>query len=357
MDRILLDCPTANFLILLAISEIMRRLFIKKPQISSSAGSIIMAIGIFSLFALTRLPFSTVSMERFVALELLIIGMYLVGSGIKKYRMGILMLSPEDQFGIGTWVAGSSILAILFSNMLPTWKVVIWILALLAFFIWLIYLGWLCINLSKMLAKRIKNQTGIILLSTVSTQSIVILLNTIFKNLVPIVINQTIILIGVLFYSVGIFIIVRSFIQTRIKNLIINWSNTNSIIHGALSITGLASIVTHSVNNKLIIATWIVASWLFVLVEAISVIRIFYRIKTLGWIKGVFVYDITQWARIFTYGMYYAFTISVFREVLFKNEIMNIVVLYGQYIVLSILLIEIILFLQSAIRCFNFPKE
>lgn len=329
------------------ITEAVRRCFINRLPLSTSAGSIVMAIGIFSLFALHRLPFTTVFLERLLALELFIIWLYLALFYLKNNLNGILIQSREDQFGIGTWVAGSSVLAIsCYIELL--WISVSWMLLLIASVIWIIYLRLLYINLLEMLHNKFK-VTGIILLSTVSTQSIVILLNIVLAQRIPILINQILISFGYVLYFIGIFIFLSYFISEKIKKSILNWSNTNSIIHGALSITGLAGLVTNSINFKLIIATWVAASTLFVCIEGISLIYLLNRIKSFGWSKGIFIYDTSQWSRIFTYGMYYAFTLSLFKEELFKNKIINFVVLYGQYIVFGILLLEIFLWLKSSV--------
>ncbi|MBX3709533.1 MAG: hypothetical protein KIT56_09385 [Gammaproteobacteria bacterium] len=312
-----------------------------------------MAVGIFSQDALRRLPFVTDLVIQLIALELLIIWIYFVRFYIQSYldeNFNIQIKSMANQYGIGTWVASSSVLAILFSTELPSWNIVIWFLALFAFIIWLIYLKWLFIDFFLVLLKYKNIHTGIILLSTVSIQSIVLLAHSLLTHQFPILINQMLIILGCLFYLIGIFIIVRYHINIKFKYLILNWSNTNSIIHGALSITGLASVLTNSIDHGFIIFIWILATCLFFLIEGISLVKMTYRIKLYGCLNGIVRYDLSQWARIFTYGMYYAFTLSIFNINLIQNIIVIKVVNYGQYIVFGILLAEIILFYKDRFR-------
>ncbi|MCE0722019.1 MULTISPECIES: hypothetical protein [Legionella] len=73
----------------------------------------------------------------------------------------------------------------------------------------------------------------------------------------------------------------------------------------------------------------------------------YYRIKIAGFIRGIFVYNLSQWTRIFTLGMYYSFSLALYKQNGYANFIMDNVVMYGKYIVLMILLFEVFIFLQD----------
>ena len=159
--------------------------------------------------------------------------------------------------------------------------------------------------------------------------------------------NEALILLGCLFYLMGLSIVVRHYLGMKFSSMILNWSNANCIIHGALSITGLASLLTHALPDSIIIFIWIITTGLLVIVEGLSFVKLMQRIKNYGLLKGVFVYDISQWTRNFTYGMYYAFTLVLSENNLSSNGIVDLVIQYGQYLVFGLLVIEIIIFFSD----------
>jgi len=338
------------FVILLAISELIRRFYTGMPKFSTLSGSIVMAIGIFSLDTLQQLPFVNPFISQLISVELFVIWLYLVQFYINSYLSGSFntyIKSLSNQFGIGTWVAGCSVLGILLITEMPSWYIIIWTVALLAFVIWLFYLKIILVNLMRIVKKQKQIHTGIILLSTVSTQSIVLLFDALSILRIPVLINQTLIICGYLFYIIGMLIIARHYLSIKLKRVILSWSSSNSIIHGALSITGLASTLTRVMSEHIIVYTWLLATCFFILVETISLIKLSYRIKLTGWKQGVFIYDLSQWSRIFTYGMYYAFTLSIVNHHLFDHFVAGMIAQYGQYVVFLLLLFEVILFLYT----------
>jgi hypothetical protein len=56
-----------------------------------------------------------------------------------------------------------------------------------------------------------------------------------------------------------------------------------------------------------------VAGWccrFFAVVELIEIARLAARVRAVGWREALFVYDVSQWARNFTFGMFTAFTLA-----------------------------------------------
>lgn len=332
------------FFILLFLSGIAHHFYKKSPPTTTADGSIIMAIGIFSLDALQKMPFVTPGLTQLIALELLIIWMYLIKSYTRQYLNGYfakMVTTMLSQFGIGTWVAGSAVLAILFLQAFPSFTFVVCISTFLALVIWLGYIIVSSYNLWLIVVKRLKLHTGIILLPTVSTQSIVLLAYSLFVAAVPLLIYQILIVLGYLLYLFGFFVIARHTLWYRSRHFIVSWHNTNSIIHGALSISGLAGTSTHACNDVVIISTWLGATSFLILNEGISFIKSIYRLKVAGFIKGILVYNGSQWARVFTLGMYYAFNRSLLEHQVYTNQLIKQIVTYGQYGVFIILLFEL----------------
>jgi hypothetical protein len=354
MNNVLFNCPLLQFILLLILSEFIHRHFYDKQYSSASAGSIIMTIGIFYLSALQNLPFVNTLIIKLIAIELFIIWLYIVKSYvfcyIKCQSSIILIPHIKDQFAMGTWVAGCAVLAIIFSNEFPTWTILKSSIALLSFVIWLVYLFIIIANVCHIWLGKRKSHTGIILLSTVSTQSIVILIHTLFSAYSFEYLYRTLIIIGYIFYLIGLVTIIRYYIKIKPKRFIISWSNNNSIIHGALSISGLAGLLTRAIPVHIIILTWIIATFLFFLVESISLLKLYQRIKMAGLSKRIFTYDISQWSRLFTYGMYYAFSIAISENHLLSNSVTDTINNFGQYIVSGLLFIEIILLFNAKLR-------
>lgn len=333
------------FFILLCLSGLVRYFYKKEPRPSTADGSIVMAIGIFSFDALLKLPLVSRGFTQLVTLELLIVWLLLVKNYLNQSLHGgfkCLINHTAGQFGIGTWVAGSSILALLFFRDFTCYRFIAWLCAFLAFIIWLPYLALSVCNLWLIVTRQRKVHIGIMLLATVSTQSIVLLTYFMFATTIPRLAYQAVIVLGYFLYFTGLFIIVRYLLYSRLSRIILGWHSTNSILHGALSISGLAAATTKVISDQLIIGTWFLATGFLLLVEGISVIKGIYRFRRAGFTEGILVYDVSQWARVFTLGMYYTFNLSLITHQVYVNPLIQWVAYYGQYGVLGIVLFELV---------------
>jgi len=154
---------------------------------------------------------------------------------------------------------------------------------------------------------------GVVLLSTVGTQSIIVLLNRVFFQF-PVYFSEAVILLGLVFYLAGIILILKRYWRQKEWTLVNDWTNTNCIIHGALSITGLAIVSTNTFTARFVNYFWIVIFCLLCIVEVIELIRAVKRIKQYGWSKGIFQYNVSQWSRNFTFGMFFTFTLFMQRN-------------------------------------------
>jgi hypothetical protein len=114
----------------------------------------------------------------------------------------IHITNPINRFGIGTWVAGTSICGILIYQQFVEWVFLAEIITYLNIGLWLFYMG-ICIKTFYELtsSRLVKNVHGILLLTTVSTQSIVLLINTIYKD-VPLALNISLITLGFSLYII-----------------------------------------------------------------------------------------------------------------------------------------------------------
>jgi hypothetical protein len=95
---------------------------------------------------------------------------------------------------------------------------------------------------------------------------------------------------------------------------------------------------------------WAAVVVVLVLVEAVEIARLAARVREFGWRTGIAVYDPSQWARNFTFGMFYAFTLAFAQQdpaigPSTLNALRNLVLANGAYIVLFFLAVEVALML------------
>lgn len=254
-----------------------------------------------------------------------------------------------NRFGIGTWVAGTSISGILFYKQFSHWGFISVIIAFINIILWIIYI-WISvktlIEISR--TKSYQNVHGILLLTTVSTQSIVLLLNTVFKDL-PDIFNLFLLIIGFCFYLVCVFFILSRYLKTS-WSIEMDWNNTNCILHGAISISGIACLVTGIISIDMIRWIWRASLVIFIAVEAIELYRLFKRIRHYGFRGAIIIYDVSQWSRVFTFAMFYTFT-SVIHTYLFAGSfVINTILKAGVWVVIILLSIELMLSLRDAIK-------
>lgn len=200
-------------------------------------GSIVMAIGIFALYALQKTIFFSIEIARLITFELFILWMYMSVFILFLYlhkRIFLCTRCINSKFGIGTWVAGTAVLAMLLLKIFPSSHIVALMLSVLASGIWVVYLRLIFRNILSNGFNSIRVPTGIILLPTVSAQSIALLMNSFFIGQVTPYVNQSLLILGYLFYVIGFIVIIKYYFTIKLKRLLLSWSNTNSILHGAL---------------------------------------------------------------------------------------------------------------------------
>ena len=309
---------------------ILIQLFIRKGvhSIPTNSGAIIMAFGIMQIGLIQKFAFYNERIETLLAI--LLFGAYgcIISLLLMDIKKGAFynnhLKDPINSFTIGTWVAATSVIILNITYHFPNLSSVSTILYMIDFLIWLFYLGIIIRNYSIYIRKPkfIENVNGVIVLSCVSTQSLVIGGETIFKAEFPIEFAFLLIVVGAIFYIISLTLIGRSLylMKNTLKTAILNWKTTNCTIHGALSITGLALIVTFSFLEKWLIYYWVIVTVVFCIVESIEGVRSIFRIQQFGIKDALFIYHPTQWVRNFTFGMYVNFTIHLPAISLLGNE-------------------------------------
>lgn len=319
-----------------------------------------MAFGIFELAALGQIDLLPSSSLTTFALGLLVIWGFIAASFFSSWREGRLASGLSiaiDPFAVGTWVAGTAITAQVLMLGVPEWRSAAIVIAVVASALWFGYLP-LAYRGVRAIVTGLHGQrvTGSILLTTVSTQSMALLVWHLWPDAQPVRSSATaLILLGLLFYAVGIALILRRYLDGQPWTLAEDWDNTNCIMHGAISISGLAIAQTGLLPEAIGIAAWLAALGTLVVVEAIEIARMIQRIGRFGLRRGVLTYHVTQWSRNFTFGMFYAFTLAISPSgqppaaLAGLRSFIAWFVAWGPWIVLFLLLTETILWSGASV--------
>lgn len=323
-------------------------------KIEPASGAIIMAGGIFLIGAIEAFPSLDDYLGALLAFVLLV-------SWIMIYwRLSVqffhrdffygFMQDPVRSFTVGTWIAGVSVLCNVFLKYFPNLLWMTQVIAVFNTFLWFFFLV-ICIYHFRRLIMHTHDYPvdGVVLLSTVGMQSIIVLLSNVLFPL-PVYASEGIILFGMLFYFIGVYVMGRRYIQTK-WTIVEDWANTNCIIHGALSITGLAVVSANAFSSQFIMVLWGITLALLILVEAMEVIRAILRVKQLGWRKGIFTYHVSQWSRNFTFGMFFTFTFYMRENPLyhihpFVSAFQSVFLLYWAWGVALLLVVQLALFIH-----------
>ncbi|GLB60090.1 hypothetical protein [Cytobacillus sp. NCCP-133] len=317
----------------------------KKIHISTAAMAAVMALGIVTHGVLLNV----LAVSGFGRLLSIVdIGLWLAfllsiaASILKGEFRKIHYANPINRFGIGTWVAGSSICGILIYKQFGG-GVAASAVAVLNAGLWLCYMA---ISLRSFIeihrSGMLQRVHGILLLTTVSTQSLILLFNTVFEH-VPVYFNAGMMIIGLSFYLVSSWFILKRYTAAH-WDIADDWNNTNCILHGALSISGLAMMKSAIVSDQFVAVIWLGTFLLFLIVEIIEGYRLAKRIRMYGVRSGVFTYNVTQWSRIFTFAMFFTFTAFLKVPALFS--IQQTIIHIGIWIILVLLIIELVLSIQ-----------
>ena len=351
--------PVVLLAALWAASALVRRYLIGGGASPVPSGGIVMAGGIFVIAALGELPLPAL-VARLLVLGLLVVWGYLAFSYLTSARGGGLGRSvrrPMGSFAVGTWVAGSAVLGRALVETLPGWHPVAFGLWLVAATVWLWYLSLLPAAFRAAADPSADpsggyRATGAVLLPVVATQSLVVAGDAVLPGGMPVPAATGLVLLGHLFYVGGLALILHRYLRPG-WTLADDWDDTNCIVHGAASITGLAVVLTGALPDAWADAVWTWALAAFVLVEGVEVARAFVRVRSYGWGGGLFSYLPSQWSRNFTFGMFYAFTLQLQAnagETPWAAGLQGVILAHGPYVVLAFLLAEVVVFFSDRIR-------
>ena len=318
--------------------------FLRHFTVAIASGSMLMALGLFTADCLQPLGMPLFLMT-IITLQIAALWLYLGLWLLQHYLQSELPFSRLiDQIHIGTWVAGTAIIASLIEQVEPLLRGSIVLLTIVGGTLWSVYMIIIAHIFSTYVHKKFHlPASGALLLGTVSTQSIVLLLQALFKNHMPVIVYQALITLGFIYYFIGMCLIIRYYSEAKLKHLLASWKTDNVIIYGAAAISGLALINTQAFPDWVVILTWYIALLTFIIVAAIDIIRFILRVNKKGLLKTINVYKASQWARIFTLVTLYAFAREYYYAHYAGAGLAHFVFTYGLYVVTLMLIIELII--------------
>lgn len=320
---------------------------LKRDRLPTASGAVIMGGGIFMYEAVDHIPFLS-SHEKELTVVLALCWIMLAISLIWQIAAGNFRkqhLQRNGSLAIGTWVAATSVAVNVLIRHFSDWQTIWQTIAFLNVALWLFYIRFAVRPFYHSFIYPVENRVhGAILLPTVSTQSLVILLSHSFGDDVPQIVYRLGVMMGLTLYFLGLYGLLSRFCRFAKWNFVQDWLPSNCMIHGAMSISGLAAVVTGAMPKWVLILIWSWAACCFLFVEILELIRLYFRIKKFGAGKGFGEYHVLQWSRIFTFGMFYTFTYLI--EPIFHSDIYQIVLGAGPWVVFVLLVNQILLWFK-----------
>lgn len=338
------ETPMILFVLLVIFSHIIFYRYLRFTKLSIFSGNMAMAIGVVGMECLPQFDVPPFLM-LVIALELVVIWFYLAIRFSQAYLDEELFFhSLTDCIGIGTWITGTVFTVLFVDDVEPTLHGFIVLLGLVAVILWIAYLAIVAKWLSFCMSKKLHvPANAMLMLAAVSTQSIALLLSALFHADMPKLIYQILISMGYIFYFMSLYMMLQHVMFAHPKHKAFAWFNVNYINHGAMSAAGLALLNTQVFPDWLEITTWWWAAISFFLVMLFECYRLVTRLNMKGFLRGIFAYDVTQWSRIFAYGIFYAFTFAYFHQEGSENILVRIIAEYGQYVVLFLFVVELLI--------------
>jgi hypothetical protein len=241
----------------------------------------------------------------------------------------VLWSCTVDHFAIGTWVAGTNVLARVIH---PAYPVVGKGLTIAGWLLALMYAYWVTMAIGR--TTLFERVNGIAFLTTVALQSVVLTSGAFLAEPSEGVLRGLFVLnvIGLLVYA---FCFSRVWTLSTIRRQIETWAPVNNITHGALSISVLAAetlaakmAAPPAFLLRAIETVWAVSACFFVTTLLLEV-----GLIARG--RNLLSFRVSNYARNFTYGMFFACTYHGVTH--FPQSLMGTIVTRPALLVLAVM--------------------
>lgn len=299
------------FIFLLAVTHLVYHRFLHSAQPTVLSGSFIMGTGayLWLCFPEFRLPHFVM---QIAVLELAIIWVYMILGMAQQAIDGRLNLEKRaDRLSLGIWVVGTAIVGLLVDKVEPLLHGSILFMALVVLILgaaYFIFIGkWLITYLSTG-AKSYVN--SIVLCATITIQMCVWFEIELFQHPLPVWLYQSVIMLGLLFYAVSYVGLMKYFLFVRRKYRFICFLPRSTLIYSSTAVTGLVVVLSHAFSDLFLSIIWYWTVIMFFAVESIELNRFMLAIKKKGFSSVMMRYESSQWIRIFSFAMFYAFALT-----------------------------------------------
>ena len=338
----------------------VKKHFLLKNQVETASAAFIMALGILLNESFDRLDAMSKSFSAsgsfIVAVAWFYILLVILVSVWRREFYRLHVEAPLTIFAVGTWIASTSVSLLVFHHLFPGYSGVQRILEMFNFLMLFLYLAAVLIYMKDFRRNRFYEQVhGVVLLMTVSVQSVVIANSIFFQEGWIHTAQEFLFDLGLVLYTINFALLIYRYGQVRNWSITEDWKNTNCIIHGAISITGVAGIVSGTISMRQASFIWLMAAAMFILVEVMECIRAVKRVRAYGFRKGLGVYHVSQWARNFTFGMFLFFTMKmnvgksgVSFDII--KDIQAFILSSGPWVVGALFVMECVIFLYQKVE-------
>lgn len=323
-----------------------------------------MAFGIAGVAALPGLPGVGPATLQVYAAGVVLLWLLAMGRFAVAARSGALRLAlqpPLGRFGLGTWGAGTAAVGLLVLQVWPQARPAGLGLLFIAAAFWVALVIEAVLAAPRLLRQqehRGPGGTTLVLLLTVATQAVLLLGCAL--DALPVPLRSALLAAGVASYVAGMAFALQAHKRHHDWELARHAAATNCIVHGALAITGLASIRSGLGHPELDRGLWVLAACAFVVIEVGELLRLRRRIAHLGWTGALLHYRVSQWVRNFTFGMLLAYTLALQQQGVQPGllaGLLAVVAAVGPWLVMALLVIESALWLFMRLQPTHAPEK
>jgi len=320
--------------LLLMTHAVCQRWFPRYPS-SALSGSVIMVLALFVAECLPQYQFSVWPI-RIAMLEVIVLWIYGSFSLLQDFYFSGATKKHAERFGLSAWITGTSLACIMAGKTNPLLHGAILLLMLFAILLWVKYLLMLIYGLTAYVRNHFDEYvSSLALLGPAATVSVAWMFYFVFQEKLPIIIYEAFIVLTCLMYVFVLIMLLNNFYKRKLPILFSGWSSENTLIFGVASLIGIVSMVTQAAPDSFIKMVWVGSITVGIISTVLDISNVILR-------NNIWVYDVKQWLRTFSYTALYLFSWYCYYQHYFDNAVIRLIVEYGLGVVTLLLLVQIV---------------